>query len=82
MLYNCLTPEVDTPLADLVRCQILDAQKEAAVRAFVCCSDHRSLGSKMIPKDLYDMTGAVRLLVVDPSGFGLSRERLPGIGSL
>jgi hypothetical protein len=69
-------------LADLVSCQILDAQKEAVVRAFVCCSDQRSLGSKMIPNYLYETTGAVRLLVVDPSGFGLSRERLPGIGSL
>ena len=79
VLYNCLIPEVDTPLADLVSHQILDAQKEVAVRAFICCSDHRSLGSKMIPKYLYD---GIRLLVVDPSGFGLLKDRLPGIGSL
>ena len=82
VLYNCLTPEVETLLADLASRQILDAQKEVVVRAFVCCSDQRSFGSKMTPKYLYDAIGAVRLLVVVPSGFGLLRDRLPGIASL
>ena len=73
---------METPLADLASRQILDAQKEAAVGAFMCCSDQQSFGSKMTPKYLYDAIGAIRLLVVVPSGFGLLRDRLPGIASL
>ena len=54
----------------------------AMVRALVCWSDQQSLGLKIMPKYLYDNIGAMMLVVTELLGFGLSKDRPPGIGSL
>ena len=75
-------PAVETPLVNLDKCQMQEDQKVTMVRAFIWCSNQQSLGSKMTPRYLYDVTGCVRDIVTDPSGLGLSRLRAPGMWSL
>ena len=58
VLYNCFMPEVDVPLADLERRQILEDQKVVMVSVLICWSDQQSLGSKITPRYLYNKIGA------------------------